>query len=102
MFYTLIMGRRKIRRRKPTVEAVIIGSLCFLLSLGIIGGLAFLIFLGIRQVYQPLGTLLFWLGPLPLVFAVIWLTILLAEAYEQLTGRTLRTRSARKTGGQSG
>ena len=95
------MNSREKLRRKPTVEAVFVGLVCFLLSLGAVGFVGFLMLLAIKQVSQPYGTLLFWIGPLPLVIAVIWMTVFLMDLYENSTGRTLRTRSARKSKGKS-
>jgi TRAP-type C4-dicarboxylate transport system permease small subunit len=83
-------------RRKPTRTAIVVGSLCFCLSLAVIGGVFVLILVWLQQASPTLGLVLFWVGPLPLVIVVGWLTLFLMNAYERTTGTSLRTKSARE------
>ncbi len=82
--------------RRPTVTAIIVGTLCFLLSLGIVAGIGFLIFLWAKQMNSTLVVVLKWAGPLPLVIVILWLTLFLMNLFEKATGISLRTRSSRK------
>ena len=84
--------------RRPTPIAVIVGTLCFLLSLGTVAGIGVLIFQWMKQVSPALGVVLAWGGSLPLVIVVGWLTLLLMDMFEKTTGISLRTRSSRKSG----
>lgn len=92
------MSQARKPGRRPTATAIIVGTLCFLLSLGIVAGIGFLVFLWLKQVSPTLGVVLTWAGPLPLVFVVLWLTVFLMELFEKTTGISLRTRSSRKSG----
>ncbi|MCH2134193.1 MAG: hypothetical protein MK116_10625 [Phycisphaerales bacterium] len=83
-------------RRKPTKTAILVGSICFIISFAVIGIPGFLLLFWLKQVFPGLGALVLWLGPLPLVIAVMWLTLFLMERYEKATGTSLRTRSARR------
>ena len=85
---------RKLRRR-PTATAIIVGTLCFLLSLGIVAGIGFLLFQWAKQMNPTLVVVLVWAGPLPLVIVVLWFTMFLMELFEKTTGIHLRTRSSR-------
>ena len=87
----------KIRRR-PTPIAIIVGTLCFLMSLGTVAGIGVLIFQWMKQVNPALGVVLAWGGSLPLVILVGWMTLLLMDMSEKTTGISLRTRSSRKSG----
>ncbi|MDG2201710.1 MAG: hypothetical protein P8K80_11090 [Phycisphaerales bacterium] len=83
-------------RRKPTRTAIVVGSLCFCLSLAVVGGVFALILVWLRQASPTLGLVLLWVGPLPLVIVVGWLTLFLMNLFEKTTGTSLRTKSARE------
>ena len=92
------MSRRKKLGRRPTPIAIIVGTLCFLLSLATVAGIGVLVFQCMKQVSPALAVVLAWGGPLPLVIVVMWLTLLLMDLFEKTTGMSLRTRSSRKSG----
>ena len=92
------------RYRKPTALAIIIGSVCFLISLGIVGTGGVLLFLWINQLNTTLAVALTWIGPLPLVVLIGWMTVTMMDVFEKVTDVSLRTKSTRtqRVGEESG
>ena len=88
------MPKQRKRRRKPTAAGVIVGAASLVVSLAIIGGGYLLIILWLKEVSTSLAGILLWIGTLPLVIAVIWLTVTLMDVFEKLTGTSLRTQSS--------
>jgi len=81
-------------RRKPTTAAVIVGSICFLFSFCLIFGIFIFVFLYLKQyVNNTILLVMFGIGTLPLVVAIIWLTVFLMESIEKLFGIRFRTTS---------
>lgn len=78
--------------------AIVVGTLCFLLSAGVVVPIGALVIVGGSRMNPVLGTVLTWVGPVPVVFAVGWSTVFLMERFERITGISLRTRSSRKMG----
>jgi hypothetical protein len=90
------MRHSKKLTRKPTGPAVIVGTVCFLLSISVVGVSGIFLLLWIKQVNQAAGLVFLWVGPLPLVIIVMWLTVFLMDLFEKTTGTSLRTKSIRK------
>ena len=93
-YYLRMESQGKIRRRPKTI-AILVGTLCFLLSFGIVAGIGISSILWLKQVSPTLGIVLTWAGPLPMVMVVIGMTVWMMELFEKTTGISLRTRSSR-------
>lgn len=91
--------RPRKRRRRARPIAIVVGVSCFLLSLGICGVLGFILFGALHAIHPTLPEIGKLVLGLPLVVGAIWLTALLMEAFESATGISLRTTSARGSGG---
>ncbi|MCH2152902.1 MAG: hypothetical protein MK089_06130 [Phycisphaerales bacterium] len=89
------MRKQNKLRRRPTAAAVIVGCLSLLLSLALVGSCFIFVLLWLKQTSPSLGRVLLWVGPLPLLMTVIWLTLFLMDLFERSTGSSLRTKSVR-------
>ena len=89
------MNHSKMKRRKPTAAAIIVGVICMLLSLAIVAGIGVLLFIGIEQLNRTAAVIFLWVGTLPWVILWLWLTVTLMDYFEKMTGISLRTKSAR-------
>ena len=86
-------NQKKIRR-KPTVAAVLVGTICFLFSIGIVGGLGILLFPYAKQyMNKTVFVIIASIGALPSTFIVMWLTVFFMETIEKLFGFQFRTKS---------
>ena len=88
-------------RRRPTATAILVGSVCFVISSVCIFGPSIYGFVVLKSTFPALGHVLSWVGPValfPVVFLVLWFTVVLMEWFEKSTGLSLRTRSSRKSG----
>jgi len=89
--------KQKIIRRKPTMIAVVVGTICLFLSFGILTGICIFIFPFAKQfLNSTVLNIVFYVAPFPLLFVVFWLTVFLMETFEKITGISLRTKSKLK------
>lgn len=81
--------------RKSSPLAIITGCLCLLTSLVIVGGAFISIVILTKRSFPVVGQILLFVGSLPLLLLIIWLTLKLMNVVEQTTGIEFRTRSTR-------
>ena len=89
------MSRSKVRRRRPTATALLVGAVCMLVSCAIVAGIGVLLFIGIGRLNRTAAEFVLWVGALPWAVLWLWLTVTLMECFERVTGVSLRTKSAR-------
>ncbi len=89
------MNQSKVKNRKPTAAAIIVGVVCMLLSFTVVAGIGVLLFIGIKQLNRTAAVVFLWVGTLPWAILWLWVTVMLMECFEKMTGISLRTKSAR-------
>jgi len=88
------VSTQKKSRRKLTAAAVIVGSICFLFSFCLIFGIFIFALLYLKQyINNTILLIIFGIATLPLVVAIMWLTVFLMESIEKLFGIRFRTKS---------
>ena len=99
--YTEQMGQPGKIRRRPTATAILVGTVCFVISCACIFGPSIYVYFLLRSMSPALSHILLWVGPValfPVVVLALWFTVVLMEWFEKSTGISLRTRSSRKSG----
>ncbi len=94
--YNEPMERTRIRRRRPTATAVVVGTLAFLISAGLVGVPFAFAILWLKQVNPILSYVVTLGGGFAVVLAIMYVTVFLMEGFEKATGVSLRTRSSRQ------
>ena len=88
------MSKQKKIRRGSTLFAVIVGTICFLLSVSIVFGAGIFAFLYAKPYLNKTLVIIFLsAGPLPLVMATMWITLFVMETIEKIFGVSFRTKS---------
>jgi|TARA_B100000315_G_C14424515_1_gene517179 hypothetical protein len=88
------VSKQKKIRRKPTIAAVIVGTICFVFSATIISGLCILLFPYAKQyINKNVFIILLSVGSFPAVFLVLWLTLFFMNSIEKIFGVSFRTKS---------